>query len=60
MFNLFSLNGMELKTRSSQIATLSDGQTWDRIPINAPSLSGAYHITVTVGAYSTTLGYTVF
>ncbi len=38
----------------------SDEQTWDRLPINAPPLSGTYYITVTVGIYSTTLGYIVF
>jgi photosystem II stability/assembly factor-like uncharacterized protein len=38
----------------------SDGQTWDRLPINAPPISGTYYITVTVGGYSTALGYVVF
>lgn len=39
---------------------LSDAQAWDRIPIIAPSLSGTYYIEVSVGSYSTTLGYTVY
>ncbi len=38
----------------------SDGQVWDRLPITAPLISGTYYITVTVGSYFTTLGYTVY
>ncbi len=38
----------------------ADGQAWDKLPINAPGLSGLYYIVVTVGAYSKTLGYTVY
>ncbi|HET6400526.1 MAG TPA: hypothetical protein VFH95_03925, partial [Candidatus Kapabacteria bacterium] len=38
----------------------SDAQIWDRLPINAPGTSGTYYITVTVGSYSTTLGYSVY
>ena len=37
----------------------SDGQIWDRVPITAPGSSGSYYIQVTVGGYSTTLGYSV-
>jgi len=37
----------------------SDGQVWDRLPITAPGSSGTYYITVTVGSYSATLGYSV-
>ncbi len=37
----------------------SDGQMWDELPINAPGISGSYYITVTVGSYFTTLGYSV-
>ena len=38
----------------------SDGQEWDRLPITAPPISGTYYITVSVGSYSSMLGYTVY
>ncbi|MFI5200915.1 MAG: hypothetical protein ACHQNE_00825 [Candidatus Kapaibacterium sp.] len=38
----------------------SDGQMWDRLPINAPGTAGAYHITVTVGSYSSNVGYSIY
>ncbi len=38
----------------------SDGQIWDRLPITAPGTSGTYYITVAVGSYFTTLGYSVY
>jgi len=37
----------------------SDAQAWDRMPINAPGTSGTYYIHITVGSYTTTLGYGV-
>lgn len=37
----------------------SDGQKWDRIPINAPSLAGDYYIAVSVGGYTNSIGYVV-
>ncbi len=39
---------------------VADGQTWDRLPITAPGTAGSYHILVTAGTYSTTLGYAVY
>jgi hypothetical protein len=39
---------------------VSDGQIWDRLPITAPGTSGSYYIVVSVGSYSTTLGYSVY
>ncbi|MDP4200318.1 MAG: hypothetical protein Q8922_10170 [Bacteroidota bacterium] len=38
----------------------SDGQTWDRIPVTAPPVSGTYYIVVTCAGNSKTLGYTVY
>jgi hypothetical protein len=39
---------------------LSDGVEWDKLPIYSPPAPRSYHIAVTVGAYSTTLGYIVY
>jgi hypothetical protein len=43
----------------SAVTITSDGQTWDRIQVAAPSLPGTYYIRVSVGIYNTPLGYTV-
>jgi hypothetical protein len=43
----------------SPVIFTSDGQTWDRLEIVAPSSAGVYFIVVSTGAYSETLSYSV-
>lgn len=38
----------------------SDGQVWDRIPINSPATAGTYYVQISVGGYGMPLGYTVY
>jgi hypothetical protein len=54
---VYSMMGVPI---GSPTIYVSDGQIWDRLPINAPSVSGTYYITVTVGSFSATLGYVVY
>jgi hypothetical protein len=41
------------------VITTSDGQTWDRITVPAPSSAGTYFLHVSVNGQYTTLNYSV-
>ena len=58
-------NSMEARMASRILGAGFAGDTvmlnfWDRLRITAPGSSGTYYITVSVGSYFTTLGYSVY
>jgi photosystem II stability/assembly factor-like uncharacterized protein len=54
---VYNMMGIPIGIPSTYI---SDGQIWDRVPINAPPVSGTYYIVAAVDGHSVTMGYVVF